>query len=90
MGGKEDIPYLPYHSLALHYLCVAGTCFPVIADHRLSMELDLQSLFGLQCTAMNTHWLRPRKSPPPSACGLIYGGAIGQPRWTTSLCTPCS
>jgi hypothetical protein len=32
MGCKEDIPYLPYHSLALSSLCVAGTCFPIIAD----------------------------------------------------------
>ncbi len=41
------------------------------------MELDLQSLFELLCTA--THWLRPRSSPPPPAFGLIYEGAIGQP-----------
>ncbi len=30
---------------------------------------------------------RPR-NPPPPAFGLIYEGAIGQPRWTTSLCDP--
>ncbi len=35
-----------------------------------------------------THWLRPRNSPPPAAFGLLYEGAIGQPRWTTSLCNP--
>jgi hypothetical protein len=35
-----------------------------------------------------THWLRLRNSPPPPAFGLIYGGAIGQPRETTSLCDP--
>jgi hypothetical protein len=35
-----------------------------------------------------THWLRPRNSPPPPAFGLIYEGAIGQPRQTTSLCKP--
>jgi hypothetical protein len=35
-----------------------------------------------------THWLRPRKPPAP-ALGLLYEGAIGQPRWTTSLCDPC-
>jgi hypothetical protein len=27
-----------------------------------------------------THWLRPCNAPPPSAFGLIYEGAIGQPR----------
>jgi hypothetical protein len=26
------------------------------------------------------HWLRPRNSPLPPAFGLIYEGAIGQPR----------
>ncbi len=29
------------------------------------MELDLWSLFGLQCTAVGTHWLIPRNSRPP-------------------------
>ncbi len=32
------------------------------AHHRLKMELDLQSLFGLYSC---THWLRPRNTPPP-------------------------
>ncbi len=27
-----------------------------------------------------THWLRPCNFPPPPAFGLIYEGAIGQPR----------
>ncbi len=49
--------------------------------HRLNMELDLQSLFGLHVHSC-THLLRPRKTLPPSppAFGLIYEGAIGQPR----------
>ncbi len=34
---------------------------------------------------ISTYWLRPRNSPP---FGLIYKGAIGQPRQTTSLCDP--
>ncbi len=36
-----------------------------------------------------TRWLRHRNSPPPPAplaFGLMYEGAIGQLRWTTSLC----
>jgi hypothetical protein len=33
------------------------------------MEFDLQSLFGLLCTAACTHWLRPRNSPLPSHSG---------------------
>ena len=34
-------------------------------NHRLNMELHLQSLFGLHVHSC-THWLRPRNSPPPS------------------------
>ncbi len=51
------------------------------------MQLDLQSLFGLHVHSC-THWLRPRNPPPPPAFGLIYEGAIGQPRQTTSLYDP--
>jgi hypothetical protein len=51
-------------------------------NHRLNMELDLQSLFGLHCMSRDahscTHWLRPRTPLP--AFGLVYEGAIGQPR----------
>jgi hypothetical protein len=49
---------------------------------RLNIELDLQSLFGLLSRDRHscTHWLRPLSSPPPSAFGLVYEGAIGQPR----------
>ncbi len=32
--------------------------------HRLNVELDLQSLFGLHAHSF-THWLRPRNTPPP-------------------------
>ncbi len=42
------------------------------------MELDLQSLFGLQCTAVLIG--RDPATPPPPAFGLIYEGSIGQPR----------
>jgi len=43
--------------------------------HRLNMELDLQSLFGLHVHSC-THW--PLRHP--HFFGLIYEGAIGQPR----------
>jgi hypothetical protein len=42
---------------------------------RLNMELDLQSLFGLLCTAVHV------AVPTPPAFGLIYEGAIGRPRY---------
>jgi hypothetical protein len=32
--------------------------------HRLNIELDLLSLFGLHVHSC-THWLKPRKTPPP-------------------------
>jgi hypothetical protein len=47
-------------------------------NHMLYMEVDLQSLFGLHVHS-RTHWLRPR-NPPPPPFGLIFEGAIGQPR----------
>jgi hypothetical protein len=54
----------------------------------LNIKLDLQSLFGLLCTAKT-----PQPPPPPHApaYGIIYmykGGAICHPRKTTSLCNP--
>ncbi len=49
--------------------------FVVTFTHRLNMELDLQSLLGLHDTAVPIGW-----DPPPPAFGLIYEGAIGQPR----------
>jgi hypothetical protein len=55
--------------------------------HRLNMELDLQSLFGLYVHSC-PHWLTPRISPPSSTFGLIYEDSIGQPRKTTSLSDP--
>ncbi len=57
----------------------------IIYYHRLTMELDHQSLFGLRVHNC-PHWLRLRNSPPPPAFGLINEGAIGQPRKRTSLC----
>jgi hypothetical protein len=60
----------------------------VLADEewrpKVKYGVDLQSLFGLHSC---THWLRPPQlPPPPPAFGLIYEVAIGQPKWTTSLC----
>jgi hypothetical protein len=49
------------------------------------MELDLQSLFGLLCTAVLGE---TPQLPPSPAFGLIYEGAIGKQRWTISLFDP--
>ncbi len=38
-------------------------------NHRLNMELDLQSLFGLLYFC--THWLRPPKGPNPPPLHLV-------------------
>ncbi len=44
------------------------------------MELDLQRLFGLHaCAQLYSFAENPQLSPSP-AFGLIYEGAIGQPR----------
>jgi hypothetical protein len=51
------------------------------------MELDPQSLL-VHTLHSFTHWLKPRNLPPP-AFGLIYEGAIGQPRQTHLFVTPC-
>jgi hypothetical protein len=50
-----------------------------LGSHRLNMEVDLQSLFGLHVHSC-THWLRPLNPTRLPAVGLIYEGAIGQPR----------
>jgi hypothetical protein len=82
---EETVEYfLPHFHLGNHKIEAGHRVHTVqtllFSRHRLSMELDLQSLYGLLCTAF--HWLRPRNSPPPPAFGLIviYEGAIGQPR----------
>jgi hypothetical protein len=49
------------------------------------MESDLPNLFGLLYAAVLIG--RDPATPPP-AFGLIYEGATGQPKQTTSLCTP--
>ncbi len=51
------------------------------------MEFGLKSLFGLHLHSC-THWLRPRNHPLPPAFGLMYEGAIGQPRYTASFSDP--
>jgi hypothetical protein len=50
------------------------------------MELVLQSYLG-SCVQLYLLAETPQLPPPP-AFGLIYEGAIGQPRETTSLCNP--
>ncbi len=48
-------------------------------NHRLNMELDLQSL----CTQLYSLAEAPQSplpTPHPPAFGLVYKGAIGQPR----------
>jgi hypothetical protein len=53
-------------------------------NHRLKMELDLQSLFHVHsCSSLAE---TPHTHPP--AFGLIYEGASGQPRQKTSLYDP--
>jgi hypothetical protein len=60
------------------FSCVDRHPQPPLA-HRLNIEIDLQSLFGLHGHSC-THWLRHRTPPPPPLFRLIYEGAIGRPR----------
>ncbi len=59
--GRED-----------HIPCTVDTTISFGWNHRVNMELDLQSLLGLYVYSC-THWLRP--SYPPSPFGLIYKDA---------------
>jgi hypothetical protein len=73
--GKVDIPAADLAASA------QGRWFPLkgtlrATTHRLNVELDLRSLFGLVCTYSVTHWLRPRNSHHPLAFKLIYARAL--------------
>ncbi len=54
------------------------------------MKLDLQSLFGLLCTAVLIVGDSATSLPSPRiwVYKIIYKGAIGKLRWTTSLYNP--
>ncbi len=56
-------------------------------DHRLNMELDLQSLFELHVHSC-THWLRPRKSLPPHLGSYTRALMVSQDR-RHLFTTPC-
>ncbi len=51
-------------------------------QHRLKMELDIHSLFELHvhCAQLYSLAETPQPPRPPLAFGVIYEGAIGQPR----------
>ncbi len=46
-------------------------------DNRVNMEFNLQSSFGLHLPQL---YSRAKDSQPLPAFGLLYEGAIGQPR----------
>jgi hypothetical protein len=50
-----------------------------IVQHRLNMGIRSPKFIWAPVYSC-THWLKPRDSPPPPAFGLIYEGAVGQPR----------
>jgi hypothetical protein len=56
-------------------------------NHRLIMELDLRSLFGLHVHSY-THWLRPRNPPPPYVGSHMRAVLNSQDR-RHLLVTPC-
>ncbi len=63
-------------------------CLPAPQSHLVTL-LDHPSkvYLGFMCSAqLYSIAEAPQHPTPPPAFGLIYKGAIGQPRWTTSLC----
>ncbi len=65
--------------------CSCSTVERISKTHKLNMELFIQILFWLLCTAVLNCW--DPETPLP-AFGLIYEGAISHPRKATSLCNP--
>ncbi len=65
-----------------------STTISNLSHHRLNMELDLQSLFGLHVHSC-AHWLGPR-IPPPPAFGLIYEALLVSQDRRHFFVTPCS
>ncbi len=57
----------------------------VSSGHRLISKVYLASCGQLY---LLIDWDPAAPPPLPHAFGLIYEGAIGQPRWTTSFCNP--
>jgi hypothetical protein len=64
----------------------------ILLCHRLNMQLDLQSFFGLLCTLYSsTDWLRPRQLPPsPRIWAQIRGRywSVRQHIFVTHCFTP--
>ncbi len=58
-------------------------------NHRINMELDLQSLFGLHVHSC-THGLRPRNLPPPHIWAYIRGRYWSAKRDDISLWPPAT
>ncbi len=56
----------------LSFVAAHGHTSHIILLHRLNMKLDLQSLFGLLCTAVLIGW-DPRNPPPPRILGSYRG-----------------
>jgi hypothetical protein len=87
---KNDVRHAP------PYFLIDGFCtqrrrhriYVVCSTHRLIMELDLQSLFGLYVTWC-AQLLSLAETPQlPPQLGSYTRGAIGQQRQTTSPCNP--
>jgi hypothetical protein len=71
----------------MFYFRVCSTVIQQYAKHRLNMDLDLQSLFELHAHSC-THWLRPRKPPPPLHLGSYTRVLVSQDRRHLFV-TPC-
>ena len=111
-GRLQHVPRQPLRSAqriptghVVFVSLILGRCRTVVCrEHRLNMEVDLQSLFGLipvhPCLGFMSrdvhsciHWLRPRNTPPhpPSISRIrtrIRGRYWSAKRDAISLCNP--
>ncbi len=63
VGGCTSTPLSLNLTSRTKLLCTLQLRGQIHSPHRLNMEFDLQSLFGLHVHSCS-HWLRPRNSPP--------------------------
>ncbi len=71
------------------YVWMAKQCCLFWLSHRLNMDYSRSPKFIWSRCAQHScaQWLRPRNPPPPPRAPHIRG-AVGQPRWMTSLYDP--
>ena len=83
----QGIERLVANDQSMHKTIKISPIFLQYSIHRLNMELDLQSFFGLHVHSC-THWLRPRNPPslPRNWTHIRVRGRYWSAKIETSLC----